>query len=60
MDVEPSVTIRAQQMRALPDEIRRASIDAATNVFGFDRFDHRSKQVALRAAYRKPGMPEGK
>ena len=48
---------RADEMRALPDAARCEAIDAAENCLGFDRFQHRSKQVALRAAYRKPQKP---
>jgi hypothetical protein len=48
---------RADEMRALPEDVRRDLIDAGENVLGFDRFQHRSKQVLLRSAYRKSQNP---
>lgn len=44
-------------MRALSDDQRRGMIEAAPNVSGYDRFQQRAKQIALRDAYRKPATP---
>lgn len=52
-------TKRAREMRALNQEDREAAIEAADNVFGYERFIEKHKQVALRAAYRKPKNPNG-
>lgn len=48
---------RADEMRALPEDLRRDLIEAGVNVLGYDRFQHRSRQVMLRSAYRKPQTP---
>lgn len=50
----PDATARAIQMRELSDGDRRRLIDAAPNCVGFDRFQQRTRQVALRMGYRGP------
>lgn len=48
----------AKAMRELPLEDREAAIQASTNVIGYERFQQKNKQVALREAYRKPVKPD--
>lgn len=48
---------RADEMRAISEERRRELIEETPNCLGYDRFQHRSKQVMLREAYRKPKTP---
>ncbi len=48
---------RADEMRAIGEDQRRAAIDAAPNCLGYDRFSHRRRQVDMREKYRKPQAP---
>ncbi len=50
----PDAMARAIEMRALSDDDRRRLINAAPNCIGFDRFQQRTRQVALRMGYRGP------
>ncbi len=48
---------RTDEMRALPEQVRRDAINAAPNCLGYDRFQQRRRQVELRDGYRKPPTP---
>lgn len=48
-----------RKMRALTDDQRSDAIAASSNVIGFERFQEKAKQVALRDAYRRPVSGDG-
>jgi hypothetical protein len=51
--VQERLVAQNRAMRALNDADRAASIAAASNVIGFERFTIRARQVQVRDSYRR-------